>query len=98
MATESGDLSDHLQGVTVTTIATFFGLVAGVAAYYVASGPNDTMGVSMLALAILAQLPIFQAAGIEVNDFSTKDHLYVVFMTFVLWFMSWGLLLTAQAV
>lgn len=98
MATETGGLSAHLQGVTVTTISTFFGLVAGVAAFYFASGPNDTMGVSMLALAILAQLPIFQAAGIEVNDFSTKDHLYVVFMTFVLWFMSWGLLLTAQAV
>lgn len=98
MATETGGLSQHLRGLTVTTISTIAGLIAGVAAFYVASGPNDTLGLSMLALAILVQLPLFQVLGVEVNDFSTKDHLYVVFMTFVLWFMSWGLLLTAQAV
>jgi hypothetical protein len=95
MATETSEISPHLRGVTVTTISTLFGLIAGVASSFIASGPNDTFGLSILALAILAQLPVFQVFGIDVNDFSKKDHLYVAFMTFTLWFMTWGILLTA---
>lgn len=97
MATETGEFSPHLRGVTVTTVATLFGLLAGVVSSFVASGPNDTIGLSVLALAILAQLPLFQVVGIDINDFSKKDHLYVAFMSFVLWFVTWGILMTAGA-
>lgn len=98
MATETGDrLSSHLRGVTVTTVATILGVGAGVGAAAVASGPGDTIGLVLLAGAIVAQLPVLSVLGVDIDDFSKKDHIYVIFMTFVLWFISWGLLLTAGA-
>lgn len=98
MATETGDgLSSHLRGVTVTTVATLLGVASGVGAAAVASGPSDTVGLMFLGGAILVQLPVLSVLGVDVDDFSTKDHIYVVFMTFVLWFITWSLLLTAGA-
>jgi hypothetical protein len=98
MATETGDrFSPHLRGVTVTTSATLLGMVAGVLSAVVASGPTDPIGLALVAGAVLVQFPIFGLIGIDVDDFSTKDYLYVAFMTFVLWFITWAILLTAGA-
>lgn len=98
MATETGGrFSPHLRGVTVTTISTLLGTVAGVLSAVVASGPQDVIGLALVAGAVAVQIPIFKAIGIDVEDFSKKDYLYVAFMTFVLWFITWGILLTAGA-
>jgi hypothetical protein len=95
MATETGTgLSPHLRGVTVTTVATIAGMLAGVVAAVVTSSPSDILGLSALAGAILFQLPLLKTLGVDVEDFSKKDTLYVAFMTFVLWFITWGILLT----
>jgi hypothetical protein len=98
MATEtSNGLSPHLRGLTVTTVATVLGMLAGVGATLVASGPEDTIGLMFLGGAILVQLPLLKLFGVDTSDFSTKDHLYITFMTFVLWFITWGILLTTGA-
>jgi uncharacterized membrane protein len=98
MATDTGTgLSPHLRGVTVTTVATVLGMVAGIVAAFVTSGPDDIFGLTALGAAILIQLPLLNVLGVEVADFSKKDHLYVAFMTFVLWFMTWGILLSTGA-
>jgi hypothetical protein len=98
MATDTGErFSPHLRGVTVTTTATLLGLFAGVASAMVTSGPQDTLGLAVLAGAVGVQLPLYRLIGIDVDDFSKKDYIYVAFMTGVLWFMSWGLLLTTGA-
>lgn len=95
MATETADgLSDHLRGVTVTTLATVTGLLAGVLSAFLASGPKDTLGLSILAGALLAQLPLLYVLGVDPREFGMKDNLYLLFMTFTLWFITWGLLLT----
>ena len=99
--TETGDkISPYMRGVTVTTVATLMGMVAAVGSMYVAvaNGEPDTfMGLIVLLLAIIVQFPIYQAVGIAVDEFSTKDQLYVFFMTFALWFVTWSLLLTTGA-
>jgi len=98
MATDTGErFSPHLRGVTVTTTATLLGLFAGVAAGVIASGPQDTIGLAFLAGAIGVQFPLYRLVGIDVEDFSKKDYLYVMFMTVVLWFITWGLILTSGA-
>jgi uncharacterized membrane protein len=98
MATEtSNGLSQHLRGVTVTTVATGLGMLAGMVAAFATSGPGDTLGLSTLAGAILIQIPLLRVLGVDVGGFTKKDYLYIGFMTFVLWFMTWGLLLTAGA-
>jgi len=98
MATDTGNgYSPHLRGLTVTTISTLLGMAAGVGAAVVTEGPTDTAGVMVLAGAVLVQLPLFKLLGIDTDDFSTKDYLYITFMTFVLWFITWGLILTTNA-
>jgi hypothetical protein len=107
MATETGEtaesetgtsgkgVSPYMRSVIVTTGSTLAGIAAGVLAQMQATGPNDTIGAFFLFGAILIQFPIYQAIGIDTSDFGGKDYAYVFFMTFVLWFISWGILLTA---
>lgn len=96
MATETGEaVSPHVRGVTVTTVATVLGLAAGTASAALASSPSDTLGLLVLGVAVLVQFPLLHVVGIDVGEFSTKDRVYVAFMTFAMWFIAWGVLLTA---
>lgn len=98
MATETGNgLSPHLRGLTVTTVATGLGMLAGVGAMLVASSPEDVVRVMFLGAAVLAQLPLLAVLGVDTSTFSTKDYLYIAFMTFVLWFITQGILLSTGA-
>ena len=94
--TEEGGVSPHIRGVTVTTLATLAGIGAGTVSAMVTTNPNDQLGLSILLVSILLQYPILYAFGIDPRDFGVKDNLYVAFMTFVLWFITWGIFLTAQ--
>lgn len=87
----------HIRGVTVTTIAALFGIVAGLSAGHFAAAPDDALGVAIFAVAVFLQFPILRVVGIEVEDFGVKDYLYVGFMTFAFWFMIWTILLTTEA-
>ncbi len=96
MATDTGDaVSPHVRGVTVTTISTVFGVLAGLVSAVVATSATDTIGLTVVLLAILVQFPLVHVLGIDVTEFSTKDKIYVAFMTVVMWFIAWGILLTA---
>ncbi|QLD89882.1 hypothetical protein HWV07_12940 [Natronomonas salina] len=103
MATESAERRvAHVRGVTVTALACLAGVVAAVVSSAVASGATDTLGVYVLAAAVIVQFPlhrVLEQAGVEldVDDFGPKDYLYVAFMTFALWFVCWTILLTTGA-
>ncbi len=99
MATESeSGVSPHIRGLTVTTLASLAGLLSGGIAAMVTNGPGDQLGLSILVVAIVLQYPILYLMGIDIRDFGIKDNIYVAFMTFVLWFISWGIFLTAGTV
>jgi hypothetical protein len=55
-------------------------------------------GLYVLAGAIVVQLPVLKVLGVDLDSFSKKDVLYVIFMTFALWFVSWGIILTAAGI
>jgi Zn-dependent protease with chaperone function len=75
------------------------GIVAAyVSEFVLAADPTATVALFVLVGAILVQFPLLQVAGFDLEEFSTKDHLYVAFMTFSLWFVSWTLMLTVQQV
>ncbi|MHB9288608.1 hypothetical protein ACKVMT_16375 [Halobacteriales archaeon Cl-PHB] len=96
MATDTGDaVSPHVRGVTVTTIATVFGVLAGLVSALVTASATDTIGLTVVLGSILVQFPLLHVLGIDVTEFSTKDKIYVAFMTVVMWFIAWGILLTA---
>jgi hypothetical protein len=109
MATETGDsaagsdvetgsdsgISPYMRGVIVTTGATLAGIGAAILSAIQASGPEDTIAGFFLIGAILVQFPLYSLIGIDIDEFGTKDYLYILVMTGALWFISWGILLTA---
>ncbi|MFB6136893.1 MAG: hypothetical protein ABEJ42_00945 [Halobacteriaceae archaeon] len=108
MSTETSDggrseRAAHLRSITITSIATLAGVAAGLAAWQLASGPTpgaratDRVGVATLLVAVLASYVLMAVARIDVGEFSMKDNLFVIFMTFSTWFLTWGVLLSAEA-
>ena len=96
MATESASrLTGHARSVAVTTIASLGGVGAGVASSMLATGPTDTIGLVLVLAASAVELGVMRLIGIDISDFGVKDNIYVVFMTFALWFVTWGILLTS---
>jgi uncharacterized membrane protein len=98
MATETGtgeEMSAHLRSITVTAVASFGGIAAGLVSAIIATGPGDIVGLGVWAAFSLAELGVMRALGVDVEEFGAKDNLYVFFMTFSLWFITWGILLTS---
>lgn len=95
-ATTEG-VSPYVRSVTVTTLATVSGIGAGIASTLLIDGVGGPLGLVILATAILAQFPLLRAIGIDTDSFGTKDKLYIGFMSFALWFISWAIFLTTGA-
>ena len=95
MATSVLDV-DHsvYRSVTVTTSTALAGVAAGLVSSAVASGATDMTGLLIVGVFIFGQYPLLRVLGIDVEEFSKKDHLYVWFMTFSMWFVIWAILLT----
>jgi len=87
----------HRRGVTVTTVACLTGVAAGLASNVVAASATDQIGVLPFLAAVVLNLAVLRVVGVDVADFSTKDQLYTAFMSFALWFITWGLLLSTTA-
>jgi len=109
MATESGSgWDEHVRSVTVTTMAAVFGIAAAVVssvitADLVAEGAvkeasrNQRAQLVVLG-AILVQLPLVRLVGFyDDEEWSTKTMLFIAFMTFSFWFVTWGILLATKA-
>jgi hypothetical protein len=100
MATETQTgLSKHLRGVTVTTLACLAGVAAAVVSGVVV-GTHPASATNRLTLGVLAgfvalQFPVLRVVGVDISDFGPKDYLYVAFMTFTLWFITFAIMLTA---
>ncbi|GAB7095486.1 hypothetical protein JCM30237_26400 [Halolamina litorea] len=99
MATESSrGLSDHIRGVTVTTLACLAGIAATVvSAMVIGIDPASMVTRDQLAVVaafVVVQYPILYAVGVDISEFGLKDNLYVAFMTFALWFLSYTVVLS----
>lgn len=89
----------HLRGVKVTTFSCVLGVVAGFLSWALTSGVvsslPDRVGFAVLAAAVVFHKPFLPSLG--KHEMSKKDWVYVAFMTFDLWFITWTVLLTAGA-
>ncbi|WP_053947351.1 EMC6-like membrane protein [Halolamina sediminis] len=98
MATESSrGLSDHVRGVTVTTLACLSGVVATAVSGVVFADPTSvgmTTQLAVVAAFVIVQQPILYAIGVDIGEFGIKDNLYIAFMTFALWFLSYTVVLS----
>ncbi len=93
---------EHIRAILITLGTTLTGVIAGVVSSAVTAGiedpgvaASDPTGLLALPAAIAIQIPVYQQAF---DDWGGgRDLLFVVFMTFCLWFITWGMLLTTGA-
>jgi uncharacterized membrane protein YfhO len=109
MATESADeRSQHIRSVTVTSMASALGIVAAVVSSMLtadlvtagefAQASRAQAPKLVLIGAILVQFPLVRVLGFyDEDEFSAKDMLFIAFMTFSFWFVTWGILLATGA-
>jgi len=101
MATETADeRRQHLRAVTVTALAALFGVAAAfISAFLTAdlsatAAAKDQTAQLVVAVAILVQIPLVQQSGFyDSEEFGAKLVLFIAFMTFSMWFVTWGILL-----
>ncbi|KTG10795.1 hypothetical protein AUR64_06280 [Haloprofundus marisrubri] len=99
MATETATgLSSHMRGVTVTTLSCLAGIGAAVTSGIVVGTTIDDaanrLSLAVFGAFVLVQFPLLRLVGVDMDGFGAKDYLYVVFMTFALWFISYTVFLS----
>lgn len=95
MATETDErFTGHARSVAVTTVTALGGVMAGVASAAFTASATDRLGLVIMVGMLLVNLVVMRAIGIDVSEFGGKDHLYNAFMTFSLWYVTWGIFLT----
>jgi len=95
MAENLDPTASHRRSLKVTTIATLGGVAAAFASEATVSDPASRTGLLVMLGLVAVELGLMRLLGVDVENFSAKDHFYVAFMTFSLWFVTWGVLLTA---
>lgn len=88
---------EHVRAVTVTTVASVGGILAGIIAAHLITEPDETLGVAVFGAAVVIQFPVLKLVGVKVENFGFKDYLFIVFMTFCFWFVTLGIMLTTEA-
>jgi hypothetical protein len=103
MTTETiSDRREHIRSVGVTALAALVGVGAALVSAAITGGDPSSAAVSQQAqiivlAAIVLQLSVIRLAGIyDEDEFGVKHALFVAFMTFSMWFITWGILLTSQ--
>ena len=86
--------ASHRRSLKVTTIATLGGVAAAFLSEVVVTDPSSRTGLLVMLGVVAVELGLMRGFGVDIADFSTKDHFYVLFMTFALWFITWGVLLS----
>ncbi|MDR5656623.1 hypothetical protein RH831_05450 [Halodesulfurarchaeum sp. HSR-GB] len=94
MSTEKAGMTGHLRSVVITTETALGGVLAGVASAALATSATDQLGLAIMVGALIANIGVLRLLGIDVSEFGAKDHLFNAFMTFSLWFVTWGVFLT----
>jgi len=104
MATESqSQRQAHVLAVTRTGIAAGLGVAAAFASWFLTQGmapadaAGDTTAQLVVGVAIVVQPILQQVLGIYKDDFGAKDFLFIVFITFAMWFVTWTIILTSGA-
>jgi hypothetical protein len=94
---ESSGYSQYARSVIVTTGATLSGVFVAVLTALSGADPQSNTILLPVAAAVVIQFPLYRVIGLDVDDFGTKGKVYIVLMTFILWFLTWGVLLTTNA-
>lgn len=99
MSTESiSDRYEHIRSISVTALSALLGVAAAFVCLSLygtgEAGAQNQEALLIVLGAIVIQFPIIKLSGIYNDDeFGVKHYLFIAFMTFSLWFLSWGIML-----
>ena len=94
---DSSGYSQYARSVIVTTGSTLSGVFVAVLTALSGADPQSNTILLPVAAAVVIQFPLYRVIGLDVDDFGTKGKVYIALMTFILWFLTWGVLLTTNA-
>jgi hypothetical protein len=104
MATETqSQRQAHVLAVTRTGIAAGLGVAAAFGSWFLtqdmtaAAASKDQTAQLIVLAAVVVQPLLQQALGIYKDDFGAKDFLFILFITFSMWFVTWTVILTSDA-
>ena len=114
MATESiSDRREHVRSISVTAFSALLGVGAAFASMMITGDPataadpaaaanefaTDNRALLIVLFAIVIQFPLLKGLKIYREDeFGIKHYLFITFMTFSFWFVTWGILLTSRSI
>ncbi|WP_255170676.1 hypothetical protein [Natrononativus amylolyticus] len=106
MATNTiSDRHEHVRSIGVTAFAALLGVgTAFVSSFLTADAASfdaaarETTAYLIVFAVIALEVLVIKNSGLYTEDeFGIKHYLFLTFMTFSLWFVTWGILLTSQA-
>lgn len=96
------DRGEHLRSIGVTSSCALLGVAAALVSYTQvgasAAAAGDSLALSIVLGAILIETAAVKLSGIYGEDeLGMKHYLFISFMIFSFWFVTWGILLTETA-
>lgn len=104
MAAESlSERGEHIRSVSITAVSAMLGVAAALISAAITEGleadaaATDPQTYALVLAAIAIQFPLLKYSGLYTEDeLGPKLYLFVTFMTFSLWFVTWGIILTVE--
>jgi len=101
---DTADSEDqHFHTVTRTALSAGVGVAAAFLSASLTAGAEtaaiaaQNQTAQLVVIVAIAVQPLLQRVlGVYKDDFGAKDFLFIGFMTFAFWFVTWGIMLTAQ--
>ncbi|MFD1644188.1 hypothetical protein [Haloarchaeobius litoreus] len=101
---DTADSEDqHFHTVTRTALSAGVGVAAAFLSASLSAGAEtatiaaQNQTAQLVVIVAIAVQPLLQRLlGVYKDDFGAKDFLFIAFMTFSFWFVTWGIMLTAQ--
>lgn len=90
--------SPYARSIIVTIGSTLSGMAVAVVSAVYLEDPTGTLPLLLVVAAVLLQRFAYDLMGMDVDDFGAKGNLYIGVMTFALWFITLGLILTTGAI
>jgi hypothetical protein len=94
---DSSGYSQYARSAIVTTGSTLAGVATAIVTAISGADPESNTILLPVAAAIIVQFPVYRLLGLDVADFDTKGKVYIGVMTFILWFLTMGIILTTNA-
>ena len=93
---------EHLRSIGVTALCALFGVGAAMLSAsevgLTADAASDSLALVFVLVAILVLYGLIKLTGIYSDEeFGIKHYLFMSFMIFAFWFVTWGILLTETA-